>query len=112
MIKTIEKKKLSVFRVITLIVIAVVLVFLLFPRAQHSCDGASSKYNGFFEIYVIDCRHGMNDEAGELYYEKGCIIYILGHEVFNNVYMKSKKELDDEFHKKDAELESLLFPTG
>ena len=109
-----KKNKDKKLYIALIIVIALFFVFLLFPRVHHACDGGSSRFCSIFDglFYEIDSRHGINDEGGKIYYEEGCIIYVFRHEVYNNVNMIPKEVLDAEFHKKNAEIESLLFPTG
>ena len=114
MIKTIEKKKMSVFRVITFIMIAAVLVFWFFPRGYYTKDGGSATYYGFLGIYYIDSRHRFHVEGENIYYQVGCIIYIFGLEVFNNVHVDYSHPIpakhDAEYEELDKYIESILFP--
>ena len=75
--------------ILLIIVIALFFVFLLFPRAYYQRDGGSAIYDSFAGgiIYKIDYRHRLYEEGGNVYYQKGCIIYIFCHEVFNNVHV-------------------------
>ena len=109
-----KSKKNKKLKLLLIIAGVSVLVFLLFPRVHVACDGGSARFCSIFEglIYEIDSRHGINDEGGKIFYEEGCIIYVFRHEVYNNVNMIPKEVLDAEFHRKNAEIESLLFPTG
>ncbi len=101
-----------------LIIISVLIsVFLLFPRMNYQLDGGSAQYYSFGGglIYYIDSRHSFYEEGGNIYYQVGCIIYIFGHEVFNNVHVDyshlAVEKNDAEFNELDKEIESILFPT-
>ena len=61
----------------------------LYPRAQYVKDGGSARYCSFCKglIYEIDSYHSFYDEGDNVYFQVGCIIYIFGHEVFNNVHV-------------------------
>lgn len=110
-----KKHKKTVFVWIVLFVL--IAVFLLFPRAQYVKDGGSARYCSFCKglIYEIDNYHSFYDEGGNIYYQVGCVIYIFGHEVFNNVHVDyshlAVEKNDAEFNELDKEIESILFPT-
>lgn len=82
-----KKHKKKYFVLIVLFVL--IAVFLLFPRAQCVKDGGSARYCSFCKglIYEIDSYHSFYDEGDNVYFQVGCIIYIFGHEVFNNVHV-------------------------
>ena len=84
-----KNKKDKKLYIALIIVIALYLVYLLFPRATYQLDGGSAQYFSFGGglIYYIDKHHSFYEEGGNIYYEVGCIIYIFGHEVFNNVHV-------------------------
>lgn len=84
-----KKNKDKKLYIALIIVIALFFVFLLFPRAYYQRDGGSAIYDSFGGgiIYKIDYRHRLYDEGDNVYFQVGCIIYIFGHEVFNNVHV-------------------------
>lgn len=93
-----------------IIVIALFFVFLLFPRAYYQRDGGSAIFDSFGGgiIYEIDYRHSLYEEGGNVYYQKCCIIYIFGHEVFNNVHVDYSQPAFEKMMQKLVKLMSSL----
>lgn len=84
-----DKKKSKSKIVVTIILLAVFLVFLLFPRRNDLLDGGTVIYRSFAfgSIYQVEHLHRFYDENGYAYFEKGFIITVFGKEVFNNTYV-------------------------
>ena len=84
-----EKEKNKAVKIFIICLSVVLSVFLLFPRVTCQLDGGSAQYFSFGGglIYYIDRRHSFYEEGGNIYYQVGSIIYIFGHEVFNNVHV-------------------------
>lgn len=103
--------------ILLIIVIVLFFVFLLFPRAYYQRDGGSAIYDSFGGgiIYKIDSRHRLYEEGGNVYYQKGCIVYIFCHEVFNNVHVDYSQPVgtrnSSEYSELREEVNSILFPT-
>lgn len=83
------KKKPNKGVVTTIIVVAIILTVVLFPRRNCLLDGGTVIYRSiaFERLYWVEHRHRLYDEAGYVYYEKGYIVTLFGMEVFNNVYV-------------------------
>ena len=114
-IKNNKKHKKTVFVWIVLFVL--IAVFLLFPRMNYQLDGGSAQYYSFGGglIYYIDSRHSFYEEGGNIYYQVGCIIYIFGHEVYNNVHVDyshlAVEKHEAEVSRINDEVNSILFPS-
>lgn len=108
-----NKHKKKYFVLIVLFVL--IAVFLLFPRVTCQLDGGSAQYFSFGGglIYYIDKHHSFYKEGGNIYYEVGCIIYIFGHEVFNNVHVDyshlAVERNDAKVSEINEQLESIFF---
>ena len=111
-----KKHKNKFFHIAFMLVLAI-LVFLLFPRVTCQLDGGSAQYFSFGGglIYYIDRRHSFYEEGGNIYYQVGSIIYIFGHEVFNNVHVDyshlSVETHSSEYYEIREEVNSILFST-
>ena len=78
-----DKKLYSVMKVSILVfcvLLAIMAIFLLFPRKYTYSDGGTVVYEsfGFGAIYAIEQRHcytSVLDENGYAYYEKGTVWY-------------------------------------
>lgn len=83
------KKKPNKGVVATIIVVAIILTVVLFPRRNCLLDGGTVIYRSiaFGSIYQVEHLHRFYDEAGYVYYEKGYIVTLFGKEVFNNTYV-------------------------
>ena len=105
-----KKNKDKKLYIALIIVIALFFVFLLFPRAYYQRDGGSAIYDSFCGgiIYKIDYRHSLYEEGGNVYYQKGCIIYIFCHEVFNNVHVDYSQPAFDKNDAKVSEINEQL----
>ena len=87
-----DKKLYSVMKVSILVfcvLLAIMAIFLLFPRKYTYSDGGTVVYEsfGFGAIYTIEQRHcytSVLDENGYAYSEKGTVITVFGVEVYNN----------------------------
>ena len=113
--KNYKKHKKKYFVLIVLFVL--IAVYLLFPRVTCQLDGGSAQYFSFGGglIYYIDRRHSFYEEGGTIYYQVGCIIYIFGHEVFNNVHVDYSQPAvethSSEYYEIREEVNSILFST-
>lgn len=83
------KKKPNKGVVATIIVVAIILTVVLFPRRNCLLDGGTVIYRSiaFERLYQVEHRHRLYDEAGYVYYEKGYIVTVFGIEVFNNAHV-------------------------
>lgn len=112
-----NSKKNKKLKYLSIIEIALFLVFLVFPRVTCQLDGGSAQYFSFGGglIYYIDRRHSFYEEGGNIYYQVGCIIYIFGHEVFNNVHVDyshlAVETHSSEYYEIREEVNSILFST-
>ena len=92
---------------IILIVISVLLVFLLFPRRDCLKDGGTITYESFWvgAIYTIEKRHEIYSENGTGYYIVGTVIYVFGHDIYNNSHV----DYDHPYNERvsDEELEEI-----
>ena len=110
-----KKHKKKYFVLIVLFVL--IAVFLLFPRVTCQLDGGSAQYFSFGGglIYYIDRRHSFYEEGCNIYYQVGSIIYIFGHEVFNNVHVDyshlAVETHSSEYYEIREEVNSILFST-
>ena len=92
-------------------------LFLVFTRVTCQLDGGSAQYFSFGGglIYYIDRRHSFYEEGGTIYYQVGCIIFIFGHEVFNNVHVDYSQPAvethSSEYYEIRDEVNSILFST-
>ena len=79
----VAKKRISKKEIFILILLALIVVFIFFPRRHSLKDGGTVTYESCFSgvVYTIEQRHRLQDNG---YYENGIAIYIAGIEIFNN----------------------------
>ena len=93
------KKKPKKGVVVAIILVAVILVFLLFPRKYGFKDGGSVLYCsfGFGAIYGVEKRHCYYQEVGYMYYEIGTVVTIFGIEVYNDAHVDYEHSWSTDF---------------
>ena len=96
--KSLKRKYLLKPTIISLTIIAVLLIFLLFPRKSGFKDGGTVVYEsfGFGVIYRVEDRHRIANEGGYGYYEVGKVITVFGFEIYNNAHIdyETKSQLN------------------
>lgn len=79
----VAKKSISKKEIVIIILLALMAVFIFFPRRHTLKDGGTVSYESCFSgvVYTIEQRHRLQDDG---YYENGIVIYIAGIEVYND----------------------------
>lgn len=78
-----KQKKIATVLVVVLI-IALLLGFLLFPRKHYYLDGGTVGYHGFMFIYSVENRNRLVYVDGYDYYERGNVISVFGIEIYSD----------------------------
>ena len=84
-----KTKTKKVIGIISIVLVAIILGFILFPRRYELKDGGSVAYcsYGYGIIYQVENRNRIYIEGDYSYYEIGTVVYVFGIEVFNNAHV-------------------------
>ena len=84
-----KSKTKKVIGIISIVLVAIILGFILFPRRYELKDGGSVAYcsYGYGIIYQVENRNRIYIEGDYSYYEIGTVVYVFGIEVFNNAHV-------------------------
>ena len=89
-------------KILVLIIFALLLGFLLFPRKYGYLDGGTTGYRGFMFLYSVENRYEYYIEDNKTFLKTGTVISIFGVELYNNTIVDYDHPIGNK-HSSEAE---------